>query len=386
MIKKRLISFGIVLFCIMTVQTGFAKSCNTGSDVAPVFKGNKEKFKISIIRSGEYWQYATNFMFQLNALKDMGWINEISISPEDQQTVPSILNALAAKEYSDYIYFDPELYFNFGFKEERVSDPKFQKILQNSEVDLMISFGTRSGRVLSRIDSLAIPVIVVQTSDPLKAGIIQSCDDSGKDNLTVRCDLKKYIRQIKVFYDIIQFKRLGLIYEDTEVGRSIAALDHIKSLSKEKGFEIISNTEPAANAPDAPQAYLQALKKIAPKIDAMFFTIHGGLKSKNLPDVMAVINQYKIPTFAMEGPEFVKQGVLFSISSQEQRATGRYNARKIACILTGSKPRDLDQKFNISPMIAINLKEAMLIGWDPPIDILGASDEIYEEITIPGTE
>ncbi len=35
------------------------------------------------------------------------------------------------------------------------------------------------------------------------------------------------------------------------------------------------------------------------------------------------------------------------------------------------------------PKIAINLKTAEIIGYDPPVDVLGAADEIYQEIEKP---
>ena len=43
----------------------------------------------------------------------------------------------------------------------------------------------------------------------------------------------------------------------------------------------------------------------------------------------------------------------------------------------------LGQAFEQPPKIAINLKTAELIGFDPPIVLLGAADEIFDTITKP---
>lgn len=278
-------------------------------DFVPALKNGKKKFKISVIQSGEYWQYASNFMHQLNALKNLGWMEFEEIPPDAAKTVPGIFGALAKKEYSKYIEFVPELYFDFEFKEkEKASDPKFLEILANKDVDLIISLGTRTGKVLSKIPSLSTPVIAVQISDPVKAGVIQSCDDSGNDWLTATCDPDKYLRQIKIFHDVIEFKRLGLIYEDTEVGRSIAALDYIEDQARKKGFEIFAEFVDD-NKPDSPARYLEAVKKIAPKIDAMYFTIHSkGLDIGHLSDVMAVLNKYKVPPSRWRVPNLSNMG------------------------------------------------------------------------------
>ena len=362
-------------------------SKGAGRELAPSLRQDGKKFKIAIIRSGQYWQYAANFKTLLDAFIDYGWVNKIQLTEEALRTMPEMLTELRKQDYSNYIEFPSKSYFDFEFKEEKSKDPKFQAIIKDSKnIDLIISFGTRSGRVLSGEKALTIPVVAVQISDPLKAGIIESCNDSGNDFLTARCDPDKYRRQIKVFYDVIKFKRLGLIYEDTPAGRSIAALEHIENLSKEKGFSIIRNTKPIANGPEAPKTYLKGLEELAPQIDAMYLTIHGGLSLQNLPTVMSILNRYKVRSFSMEGPKFVKHGVLLSISSQERRATGEYNVQKIIRILKGAKARNLDQVFTITPMIAINLKEAMQIGYDPPVDILAASDEVYEDIAEPEAE
>lgn len=55
----------------------------------------------------------------------------------------------------------------------------------------------------------------------------------------------------------------------------------------------------------------------------------------------------------------------------------------IAKILNGAKPRHLTQIFLNPPKIAINLKTAQLIGYDPSVDIVGAADEIFTEIAAP---
>jgi hypothetical protein len=43
----------------------------------------------------------------------------------------------------------------------------------------------------------------------------------------------------------------------------------------------------------------------------------------------------------------------------------------------------LDQVFEEPKKISINLKTAVAIGYDPPVDVLGAADEIFEDIESP---
>ena len=72
-----------------------------------------------------------------------------------------------------------------------------------------------------------------------------------------------------------------------------------------------------------------------------------------------------------------------SISKASFKYVGQFYAETLAKILNGAKPRQLDQIFEGPPKIAINLKTAEVIGYDPPVDVLGAADEIYQEIEAP---
>jgi len=49
----------------------------------------------------------------------------------------------------------------------------------------------------------------------------------------------------------------------------------------------------------------------------------------------------------------------------------------------GAKPGELAQLFEEPPKIALNLKTAEMIGFDPPVDIMLAADEIFQDIETP---
>jgi hypothetical protein len=88
----------------------------------------------------------------------------------------------------------------------------------------------------------------------------------------------------------------------------------------------------------------------------------------------------KIPTFSQRGTEEVKHGVMLSTSAAGSKYVGRFHSEAIAKIFNGAKPRDLGQIFEDPPRISINLKTASIIGYDPAVDVLGFSDEVFEDI------
>jgi hypothetical protein len=56
-------------------------------------------------------------------------------------------------------------------------------------------------------------------------GFIKSNDDSGFDHINAHVDPSRYERQVLVFHDAINFKRLGVTYENTVNGRSYDAIN-----------------------------------------------------------------------------------------------------------------------------------------------------------------
>ena len=357
-------------------------SADRESLFAELAPGGK-KFRIAVVQSGEYYIYTETFLAILQSLSELGWLNAgLDFSAEDQATMKNLFNALLAKsEYSNYLEFSSQLYFDFNWDSQGRATEEFSTIVNDSGVSAILTFGTTAAQVLSGLKDLETPVLVFAVSDPVEAGIVDSVEDSGRDNLAAVLDPKRFERQIRLFYNVVGFKRLGLLYNDTPSGRSYAAWDAVNRLAEEKNFEIVGNNDviESDSDPQAPFQYLEALKELAPKVDAVYLTIQAGFTLDNLPAILDITQQYGLPTFAMEGSRYVKNGVLLSISAYEFVSKGMFNAGIVAQVLKGKEPREVDTVFWVTPSIAINLKEAEKISFNVPVDILASADEIYTE-------
>jgi ABC-type uncharacterized transport system substrate-binding protein len=136
----------------------------------------------------------------------------------------------------------------------------------------------------------------------------------------------------------------------------------------------------------AEESVKKAFRELVEKCDAIYVTVQGGVNYRSIPELANIANSYQIPTFSQSGSEEVKYGFLASISQAGFKYIGEYHAEIMAKILNGAKPRELTQLFEEPPKIAINLKTAEVIGFDPPVDILLAADEIFQEIVTPPVE
>jgi ABC-type uncharacterized transport system substrate-binding protein len=233
---------------------------------------------------------------------------------------------------------------------------------------------------MSKTSNHTTPIVVMSVSNAVKSGIVPSYEDSGRDNLTTRIDPTKYERQVRLFYDIFKFQKLGFVYADTPTGRTYADLDTLKKLGKELGFDLVGYNKVPENKKEAPQWILKGVKEIAPKIDAYYMTICIGFELSQVPDVMGVLNPRKIPTMSMYGADYVKAGALMTIADSRYQQRSRFTVAKVIKILQGAKPRDFPIVFAPGPRLAINLAAAQKLGWDPPIDILASADHVFNEI------
>ena len=156
-------------------------------------------------------------------------------------------------------------------------------------------------------------------------------------------------------------------------------------MAAERDFKIVRcfTKSDIADTGLAEQSVKDCFVNLAQNADAIYVTVQGGVSLKSIPDLVRIANSHGIQTFSQSGSEEVKYGFLMSISQAGFKYVGQFQAETLGKVFNGAIPRQLNQIFEEPKKIAINLKTAKAVGFDPPIDVLGAADEIYEEIVIP---
>lgn len=371
-----LLVFALTFFLI---SKGFAADYPT----TPRLKDNGKKHRIVFLQGGPYFEYDMVFKAVIRALMELGWAEKISLPAQSTDSAQSLYTYLAAhKEWSKYLEFAADGFYDNDWKENK-RQPTMQKLLKRRDVDMIFAYGTWAGQDMKNMPANfdRVPVVVMDVSDPLRSKIVDSNEDSGRSNLTARVDPLRYQRQLRLFHQIIGFKRLGMAFEDTVEGRSYSAITDVEKVSREQNFEIVQIRHPGyvKSKNQAVEWYLQSVSKLAPKVDAFYITQQLAVDNESLSKIVEILNSHKIPTFSQTGSMEVRRGLLLSIATADYKYVANYHARKIAQILNGAEPRKLPILFEDPPKIAINLQTASTIGFDPPVDILSAADEVYME-------
>jgi ABC-type uncharacterized transport system substrate-binding protein len=349
----------------------------------PVLNDGK-RWRIGYYEGGEYTDYQKEFSATVKGLMKLGWIEEQMFPAQQGENTDLLWEWLATQIKSDYIEFVSNAYYSAGWNEKlrkQHSADVIDRLNNKQNLDLILAMGTWAGKDLAN-DRHTTPTLVLSASDPLAAGIIKSVGDSGHAHLHATLDVDRFARQVKLFHELVGFGHLGVAFENSPNGRSYAAIDSIEILSKELGFEIVTcyTQSDISDKAIAEASVISCFELLAQSAEAIYVTNQGGVTYNSIPKLVEIANKYRIPTFSQSGAEEVKYGFLLSLSRAAFLYLGDFHALTIAKVFNGAKPNELTQLFEEPPKVALNLKTAEIVGFNPPLLLLGAADEIYREI------
>nr|WP_233256834.1 ABC transporter substrate binding protein [Achromobacter sp. RW408] len=339
------------------------------------------KWRIGYFESGDYSEYPRTLRVIVDGLQKLGWIT-VPVIP-DGLNGRQMWEYLADNARSDTLEFVRDAWWQPGnfdaAQRPAVRESIKQRLEGRKDIDLIIAMGTWAGQDMAGLGA-PVPTIVASTSDAVGSRITRSAQDSGLDNLHARVQPERYQRQVRLFHEIVPFKRLGLVYEDSPEGRTYSAVEAVEQVAREQGFKVLTCNAPSNGiAPEvATRNALECYARLAPQIDAAYVTVHRGVTPTSIDTVAEILRQARVPSFSMLGSEEVKHGLLLSLAQADYSYVGLFYAETMARIFNGAKARELSQVWIDPAKIALNLQTARVIGFDPPVDILLAADEVYE--------
>ncbi len=357
---------------------------NNNISSAPLLNKGK-KWRIGYIQGGDYGSYQKTLAAITTGLMRHGWIEETPLPQMPTLKDTAVLwHWLATQVKSDFLEFVEHARYDSEWDREKRALNKTELINRlntKKDIDLILAMGTWAGQDLANNDH-HVPTVIGSTTDPIASKIIKSVEDSGYDHIIAKVDPDRHKRQVRLFHRIFNFKSLGIVYENSPEGRGFSGVDSVYEVAGQLHFEV-KKCEAAFTDMEREQVkqdVVNCYKKLADEVEAVYIVRHPGINLKLLKKILPPLIEHKIPTFAQGLSDEVQHGVLLSISLADFSYLGDFYATTIARILNGAKPRQLKQLFQNPPKIAINLKTAQLIGYNPSVDIVGAADEIYTTI------
>lgn len=350
---------------------------------------NGSKWQIGYLQGGNYGSYQRSLVALVEGLMRLGWIvtSPLPTLPDTKDT-KQLWQWLAHKASSDFIQFKEDSWYSAEWDKSKrllIKEQLLDHLNSAGDIDLMLAMGTWAGQDLANNDH-HIPTIVGSTTDPIASKIIISAENSGFKHILAKVDPERHKRQVNLFHKIFRFKTLGIVYEESAEGRGFSGVNSVYMVAEKERFKVIkcevNFTETGQKQLE--QEVAECYNSLSDKVDAVYIVRNPGVNLTTLPKILAPLIAKKIPTFSQGLSDEVAHGVLLSISLADFSYIGDFYARTIARVFNGAEPGQLTQQFQNPPKIAINLKTAQQIGYDPSVDIVGAADEIYTEIAIAG--
>ncbi|MBG0778298.1 MAG: ABC transporter substrate-binding protein [Desulfovibrionaceae bacterium] len=380
-----LATVALLALCLLVPPPASSQSTST----APRTRPDGEPWHIAYYEGGTHVEYRSTLEALARGLMDLGWIERAELpgrDARDPSETASLWRWLAARggrflRFSDTAY----LTGNWDPATRRVARRfLIERLNTRKDIDCIIAMGTWAGQDLATKEHHT-PTLILSATDPVAAGAVKSAEDSGFDHVTAWVDPGRFRRQLRVFHELFGFRKLGIAYEDSSTGRSYAALKDVRASAAELGFEVVECHAVAHTVErrEAMDALARCHRELAPKIDALYLTVHMGLTPENMPRLMQPLYAHAVPVFAQYNAGEVLYGAQLSLSKDAFREVGAFNARTLAMILNGATPRSLPQTFAAPEKIAINLEAAEKIGWYPSFDVISAADELIQTTRTP---
>jgi putative ABC transport system substrate-binding protein len=243
--------------------------------------------------------------------------------------------------------------------------------LVHRNVAVIFASGGPPSALAARAATIAIPIVFILASDPIKLGFVTSLNHPG-GNAT----------GVNIFNVEVEPKKLEILHELVPKATKIGVLVNQRNTSAQT---IVTELQTAADALGL-QIYIVNAATEA-EFGAAFTTLGqqqaGALVVASDPffnnqreTLVALAAQHALPAI-YEFPEFVVAGGLVSYGSiltDAYRQAGVYTGR----ILKGEKPADLPVVQPTKFELAINIKTAKTLGVEVPQTMLVGADEVIE--------
>lgn len=385
---KKVVIISLIVISLLTINVSGLFTHNfsyaTGEDdsYTPVTRKDGARWRIGYCESETFITYPKTLVGIVNGLYERGWITDLEGFDvvSNGSDARQIWRWLATREVSPYIEFVEDAFYNL--KNGDNSADIIERLNKQHDLDLMVAMGTQAGVDLGNA-SHDTNIFVFAASNAVRAGIIDSEEDSGLDHVWAHMDSNRFERQLSVFYDIVKFKKLGMVYEDSDIARVYSAVSEVENLAAEKGFEVVRYYVDEPGTPEDYQRYYrevqEAYSKLAPRVDAMFVTV-ASLESTKLPELFTPFYENNVAIFSQLGNVEVEYGALMTVSVMDELNVGRFGADTVIKCLKGARPRELPQVFQSSPRIIFNAQVAKKIGFKIPFELIMVTDKVYHEI------
>lgn len=298
-----------------------------------------------------------------------------------------IIKALRQRGVADRITLPDELHISPGWEaSEGVYRAEARKLMQNPDIDVIISMGTEATKALLAENNGKTPIMSVDVADPAGAGIVDRATGRGAANLTIHYTKDKWFKVFALFHEALPFSRLGIMYHDSPEGLSYSNVREAREVARERGFTLVEY--PFLDKAESMESCSRGVNRLmSAGVDAFYISALNCFDwtQANPQPIFDTLNTHHIKTFARDGSVHVRRGALMGLSTLDYVPLGKFYADQIAAQLGLLPPNTQLETAAYTPKIALNLVAAQKMGMDLPLILLISADELFDA-TLAGVD
>jgi ABC-type uncharacterized transport system substrate-binding protein len=327
---------------------------------APNLRGsNDNPFRLAVIESRKLSTFEINLNLFKDALDDLGWKNRV--------------------------VFPPELFLSFEEIDQNDIPETVKNFLYNNDIDLVLTLGTETSLIVTQEKKIGLPTLGISINNPVTAGLVKGKDFSGDpDFTTLVYSQSPGLSVFTVFHQLLKFKNMGLPYNNTIGGRSIAFLEEARQVGRDRGFEIIEYDQIILHGDKALESCQKALDSfVKRKIQAIYLPNYQCFDplTNDLKPFFKIIYDNNIIVLSSEDKELVKHfGLLGYLFAQSRKSVAEFQAKQAIQILEGKSPGDVLMRGEFKSEYILNMAAAEKLKLDLDITFLSDSDILYVDM------
>ncbi len=275
--------------------------------------------------------------------------------------------------------FTREAFFDLNLMDEE----DLPQIANRDDVDITLAMGTSPGVYLIEHEKKN-KFMSLYAADPIASKIVKSETERYTDNSYAMMDYTGYRRQLQVGYNFLHFKKLGIVCEDSEIGKMQASVGDIEFMAEKLGFETLYEYVDEPVDDDDFDRYYKELKEGYRKLidrgaDCIYITVSAiDYEAKMMELLEDAIIPKKIKTLAQDDLAPVAFGALFGVTISDANQAAAHIFNELERYVKGGVPFDeLEMIDEQIPKMGLNFSTAKRIGLDIKFMDLQMMDRIY---------
>lgn len=233
------------------------------------------------------------------------------------------------------------------------------KALNDANIDMIFVVGILGTQAAASTGvELTKPVVasLIERSEILSLPV-SSAGKSRKDNFTFVVLNLPVSRDFKEFHQMISFSKVSVLVDEVILKNLHGIRQAIPKFEEELGFQVqlIPGSTTAASF----------LNRLGPATEAVMVGGLPRLPASERAQLIAGINQRRIPSFSLVGYPDVEQGMMAGLVPETFERTARRAALDLQQILLGFPATDLSVLMPIQTRLLINGKTARMVGYSP---------------------